>query len=147
MESTTETQRSGWLEMHLDYDGGNTLQETVRWSKFLAIVGFIGLGIYLLVVLVAGSLISTLVQQRYSLEGGALVGLVVVGVIVILAIFAVIVIMLYRFSVLTRRGIALQDQAIFNRGLKSLKIYFMINGVLAVLTLVSTIYNTVNSFI
>ncbi|HTR30072.1 MAG TPA: hypothetical protein VMH27_12430 [Puia sp.] len=138
---------AGFLEMHLDYDGGQTLQETVRWSKFLAIVGIIGLGIYLLAVLVGSSFIAALVQQMYGLEGVGVLGLVIAFVVIILAILIFVVIMLYRFSTLTRRGIDTQDQATFNRGLRSLKTYFLINGIIAILYLLLTILSAVAAFI
>jgi uncharacterized membrane protein len=108
-------------------------------------VGIIALGIYLLLVLVGGSYISALVQQTYGLEGAGLVGLVIAGVIVVLGILIFVVVMLYRFSVLTRRGIETQDQATFNRGLKSLKTYFLINGILGILLLLMTIWSTVSA--
>jgi uncharacterized membrane protein len=147
MENTIERQQGELLEMNLDYDGGNTLQETVRWSKFLAIVGIIGLGIYLLLVLVGGSYIAALFQQTYGLEGAGLAGLVIAGVILVLGVLVFVVVMLYRFSVLTRRGIETQDQAAFNRGLKSLKTYFLINGILGILVLLFTIWSTVIALI
>ena len=147
MDYTTEQQQSGFLEMHLDYDGGNTLQETVRWSKFLSIVGFAGLGIYLLVVLIGGSTIAALFQQLYGVEGSGMIALVIFAIILILAILIFVVLMLYRFSVLTRRGIEMQDQMTFNRGLKSLKIYFIINGIFSILALLAIIVSSVISFI
>jgi heme/copper-type cytochrome/quinol oxidase subunit 2 len=147
MDNANAQQQTELLEMHLDYDGGNTLQETVRWSKFLAIVGIIGLGIYLLAVLVGGSFIGALVQQTYGLEGAGLVGLVIALIIFILAILIFVVVMLYRFSVFTRRGIDSQDQVTFNRGLKSLKTYFLINGIIGILYLLLTIFSTVIALI
>jgi uncharacterized membrane protein len=147
MDNSTQPQQTELLGMNLDYDGGNTLQETVRWSKFLAIVGIIALGIYLLVLLVGGSYIAALFQQTYGLEGAGLVGLVIAGIIVVLAVLIFVVVMLYRFSVLTRRGIETQDQAAFNRGLKSLKTYFLINGIFGILILLLTIVSTVIAFI
>ena len=147
MENATEKQQHGLLEMHLDYDGGNTLQETVRWSKFLAIVGIVGLGIYLIAVLIGSAYIAALFQQAWGVEGGGIAALAIFFIVLILAILIFVVIMLYRFSVLTRRGIETQDQATFNRGLKSLKIYFVINGIFAVLYLLAIIYSSVRSFL
>jgi heme/copper-type cytochrome/quinol oxidase subunit 2 len=147
MDNTKSQQQTELLEMHLDYDGGNTLQETVRWSKFLAIVGMIGLGIYLLVVLVGASFIGALVQQTYGLEGAGLVGLVIAAIIFVLAVLIFVVVMLYRFSVFTRRGIDTQDQVSFNRGLKSLKTYFLINGIIGILYLLLTIFSTIIALI
>lgn len=147
MDYTSEKQPTALLEMHLDYDGGNTLQEAVRWSKFLSIVGIVCLGIYLLLVLIGGSYIAALVQQAFGSESAALIGLVFLIILVVLAVLVFEVVMLYRFSVLTRKGIDMQDQASFNRGLKSLKIYFVINAIIGILYLLVTIFSTVVTFI
>jgi len=50
-----ETPQESFLEMHLDYDGGNILRETIRWSRFLSIVGMVGVGVLILALAVAGS--------------------------------------------------------------------------------------------
>ena len=126
------------LDMHLDYDGWNVLRETVRWSRFLAIVGMVGLGLMLLLVPLAGPRIITLYSAVLpGIEDFA--WLILFVFLVIVAIAGLLVFMLYRFSILTRRGIETQDQAVFNRGLKGLKTYFLISGILALLSLLFNI--------
>ncbi len=133
------------LEMHLDYDGGNILRETVRWSRFLAIVGMVGVGIFFLLLLLAGPRLITLYSS--ILPGiEAFAGLIIILFALILVVAGTLVFMLYRFSVLTRRGIEAQDQALFNRGLKGLKVYFVINGILAVLSLLFTVLSLTSLF-
>jgi hypothetical protein len=129
-----ETPQESFLEMHLDYDGGNILRETIRWSRFLSIVGIVGVGILILALAVAGGgLIALYSRIVPGIETYA--GLLIFIFMLVLAIGATLVVMLYRFSVLTRKGIETQDQAIFNKGLKGLKIYFLISGVLALVGL------------
>jgi hypothetical protein len=140
-----EDNKSDLLGMHLDYDGGNMLKETVRWSRFLAIVGIIGLVIFVLAIMAAAPLMTNVVEQYFGFAGAALVGLSIVFLLVVLAVFVALVVTLYQFSALTRRGIQTQDQTIFNRGLNNLKTYFIISGILGILTLMSTIYTAVSS--
>ena len=140
-------QEDSFLQMHLDYDGGNILQETVRWSRFLAIVGFIGLGIILVGCALASSTFFTLFSTLAP--GGQLLGgaLVVVLLLALLAAWGTAVFMLFRFSALTRRGITQQDQVVFAEAMKCLKIYFIISGVLGVLSLLGNISSFVKLFI
>lgn len=129
--------------MQLDYHGSLTLKETVRWSRFLAIVGFIGLGVCILAILTASSVITPMIQRYYGFNSAGLVGVAVGFSLIVLSVLVVLVVMLYRFSVFTRRGIETQDQVLFNNGLNSLKVYFLISGVLGIISLISTIYNTI----
>ena len=137
------------LQMNLDYDGGNILQETVRWSRFLSIVGIVGLSIALLAFALAGSaLLALLPSFAPGIEGLAVLGSAIV-IAVVVAFFAVcgyVVFMLYRFSTLTRRGIERQDQASFAEGMKCLKIYFIISGILALLGLLGNLFSLTKLF-
>ena len=135
-------QQESLLQMHVDYDGGNILRETVRWSRFLSIVGIVGLTIGALALLLAGStLLAAFSRLSAGLEGLASMGgaIVIVACLIVFAIFAYIIFMLYRFSTLTRKAIDQQDQALFAEGMKCLKIYFIINGVFAVLSLLANL--------
>ena len=142
-------EQESFLQMHLDYDGGNILRETVRWSRFLSIVGIVGLAICLLAVVLAGpTLISTLSRMQPALTsleglGGAIL---IIAVLVVFAVFGFLVYMLYRFSVLTRRGIEQQDQALFSKGMKCLKFYFLVTGILALLGLLSNLLSITTLF-
>ena len=142
-------QQDSLLQMNLDYDGGHILRETVRWSRFLSIVGIVALAFCLLAFALAGTaLLATFSRLAPSLEGleglGAAVGTVLI--VIVLAVFGYIVYMLYRFSVLTRKGVEQQDQAAFAEGMKCLKVYFLINGIFAVLGLLANLYSFTKLF-
>ena len=142
-------QQESFLQMNLDYDGGNILQETVRWSRFLSIVGIVALSVAVLAFALAGTvLLAAFSKLAPGLEALAGLGsaIVITAVLVILAIFGYIVFMLYRFSVLTRRGIEQQDQAAFAEGMKCLKIYFIISGVLALMGLLANVFSLTKLF-
>jgi hypothetical protein len=140
MEQNTE---QSLLELHVDYDGGNTLKETVRWARFVSIVGFIGLGlcvVLFLVFLAAGNAIWGY-YSRFFPAMEAFQAIFMVICLIALAIFAWVVILLYRFATLTRKGIETQDQTLFNLGLRAGKNYFLISGILAILGLLVNLLN------
>lgn len=130
------------LEMHLDYDGGNTLREAVRWSKFLSIVGIAGIGLLLVVGLIA----TPYVLNGYGQLTPESEGIIDVLLITLALYFSALIaaaILLLRFSRLTKKGMDQEDQHIFNRGLKSLKITFMILGILSCLSLLGLLFSLI----
>jgi putative copper export protein len=130
------------LEMHLDYDGGNTLREAVRWSKFLSIVGIAGIGLLLVVGLIA----TPYVLNGYGQLTPESEGIIDVLLITLAFYFSALIaaaILLLRFSRLTKKGMDQEDQHIFNRGLKSLKITFIILGILSCLSLLGLLFSLI----
>jgi len=135
--------------MHLDYDGGHILTETVRWSRFLAIVGIVGLSICLLAFALAGTaVLAALSKLAPGLDTLAGLGsaIVIAALLVIFAVFVYVVYMLYRFSVLTRKAIDQQDQTILAEGMKCLKLYFVISGIFAILGLLGNLLTITKLF-
>ncbi len=143
-------QEQSLLQMNLGYDGGHILHETVRWSRFLSIVGIIAISLTVLVFALAGTaLVAALPTLLPGIAGLADLGTVII-ILVLLVVFAILgftVFMLYRFSVLTRRGIDRQDQATFTGGIKCLKIYFIISGIFAILGLLGNFVSLINLFL
>ena len=142
-------QDDSFLQMHLDYDGGHILTEAVRWSRFLAIVYIIGILICLLILALAGSFLLAAVSKLVpGLD--ALVGLgsaiVIVFVLLIFAIFGFAVYMLFQFSVLTRRAVEQQNQTMLAEGMRCLKIYFLVNGIFAILGLLGNLLTITKLF-
>ena len=143
-------QEQSLLQMNLDYDGGHILHETVRWSRFLSIVGIIAISLMAVVFALAGTaLAAALTTLAPSIAGLADLGTAII-ILVLLAVFAILgfaVFMLYRFSILTRRGIDRQDQVAFTEGIKCLKIYFIISGISAILGLLGNLSSFINLFL
>ena len=143
------TPNDSLLQMNLDYDGGNILRDTLRWSRFLSIVGFVCLALFLLVILLAGSTILMAISRLFPGLGdmeGLGTAIFVIAIVLIFAVLGYAVYMLYRFSTLTRKGIEQQDQAVFNKGIQSLKTYFLIGGILSILSLLSNISTLIRLF-
>ncbi|HXD76777.1 MAG TPA: hypothetical protein VN616_03160, partial [Puia sp.] len=115
------------------------------WSKFLSIASIVGSGLLLLLVAIAGPIFIALYGEELP-DAAGIVGVVVVLAGAYLAAMITAAIFLLRFTSQTRRGIESQDQHLFNRGLKSLKLYFLIVGILSVLTMGVYIYNLFNQF-
>ena len=128
------------ISLQVDYDAGNSLKETARWTKFISILGFICVALVLLALVFAGSIITSL-YARLLPGVDAFAGILMFLIVLVVAIFGFMVFLLYRFSTLVRKGIETHDQASFNRGLGALKLYFIFTGVFAILSLISNFSN------
>jgi hypothetical protein len=124
------------IDLNVDHDASNSLNETARWTKFISIVGIIGVALLLICLAFAGTMVTALTSKMMpGLESysGILIGIL----IIIVAILGLMVSLLYRFSTNIKKGIDTNDQELFNKGLNSLKIYFIISGVFALLSLLT----------
>jgi len=132
------------LELQVDYDSGNRFKEAARWGQFIAIIVFIGIGLCLLIFTFAASNIVDAFAQRnpaIAANGGILIS----ALFVVAAIYVYIYIQLYRFATLIRVAVERQDQVTFNNALKSLKNYFLVSGVLSVLSVIWSLYSTLST--
>ncbi|MBS1974824.1 MAG: hypothetical protein JST13_10760, partial [Bacteroidetes bacterium] len=48
-----ENANDSLASLNVDYDAGNILKETARWTRFLSIVGFVAVAIMLLALIFA----------------------------------------------------------------------------------------------
>ncbi|HEX4372671.1 MAG TPA: hypothetical protein VHZ50_05130 [Puia sp.] len=134
-----ENPQQSLIELNVDYDAGNILREITRWTKFIAITGIIGVACLMLILLFGGNRVITSISDRYMSGSENFRGLILFAIVIIIAVLGLIVFLLYRFSTLIKRGIEMQDQESFNKGLNSLKIYFIISGILALITVLSNL--------
>lgn len=142
-------QPDSFLQMHLDNDSGNILRETVRWSRFLSVVGIIALSFFLLIFLVGYSeVVASLSRLNSAMEGLESLGsAIVIGIVAVcFAILGYTVYMLYRFSTLVRRGIEQQDQAVFSEGMRCLKVYFIVGAAFSFIGLLGNIFSLTRLF-
>lgn len=135
------------FELQVDYDSGTTLNEAAKWAKFIAIIFFICIGFSVLVIAFFSAAIKDAIGTMIPEMGEAAgVGGVLIGaIIIVLIIFTYITILLYKFATLVRQGIATQNQLVFNEGLRNLKNYFLINGIFALIGIVSEVIGTISN--
>ena len=128
------------LDLEIDPTVSRAFREATRWAKFIAITYTIILGIMLLVVVFAGARVaesfSTILEDAQSpfasIIGSALI--LILGVA--LAIGAVLLFFLFKFCSQVKDGLENQDQLLFNNGLKALRNYLMVYGIIALVYVV-----------
>lgn len=132
--------------LQVDSEAVAQFREGAKWARFISIVYLAGILLVALVVTFAGagvkSWLEMYVPSMGSVDMDMLGSIFVFVVIVILAIVGFIYILLYRFANLVRKGILESNQEVFNDGLKYLKYYCIVNGVIALLGIIFSFIGT-----
>lgn len=129
-------------DLEVDASVQHSFWEASRWSRFIAITYAIASGLAVVALLFAGKAILEGFVRAGNMEElagatGILGGFLIVMLLIVLGITATLIVLLLRFANQTRSGLQHGQQATFNNGLKSLKVYFIIYGSL---TLVGTLF-------
>lgn len=108
------------------------LLEAAKWGQFLAIVGYVAMGLLVIVAIVMSFALSAISQFAGSGFPMVLVGLVYV---LLAVIYYFPVTYLYKFSVQMKQAILMQNEALLASGFKNLKSLFKFLGVLTIVML------------
>jgi glucan phosphoethanolaminetransferase (alkaline phosphatase superfamily) len=110
------------------------LLETTRWTKFLAILMFILIGIMILglVAILATDSMAAVMSQGFAAMGTIGASLVA---LLIVALYWYPTYMLYRFSICIKSGITQNDQQLIETGFRCQKNMYRFAGVLTILIL------------
>lgn len=132
-----QNQPSNLFDLHIDSQTSAYLNETAKWAKFFAILGFIACGFFALFAIFGGSVMST-AYNRYGMEGATSPITGAIFTIVYLP-FAVLMFFpcLYQFRFATRLKGAIRnnDQELLNNSLKNQRLYFRFTGILTIIGL------------
>ena len=118
------------------------LLETTRWTKFLAIVGFIAIGVMLLIalsIIFVGPMMSSYKGPASgSFNPFGTLGAVGLGIIYLagICLYFYPVYALIKFSSCIKRGIKNQDQHSLKEGFRHQKNMYSYLGILTIITLV-----------
>jgi hypothetical protein len=125
------------LELQVDETASKNLSDVARWAKFLSIVGFVSITLMAICVIAFQSrIVEALSEILPGLGTDSGLALIITTLVIVAIIFGILLYFLFRASILIKRGIETKNQEAFNKGLASLKAYFTMYGVLAILTLI-----------
>lgn len=110
----------------------NYLLETSKWGKFLAIVGYVGMGF--LVLLGLGVIVGFSIQGSLA-NVGFPAGLIGIVYILLAVIYYFPVNYLYRFSVQMKQGLSLNNELSATSGFENLKSLFKFMGIFTIVVL------------
>ena len=135
------------LDLEVDRDAAQQLTEMSRWAKFLGLLTSIGLGLIFLLMIFLWSRFAALLFPKDEIDAQNLqmgrIFLIVV-ILVIALVVGIMVSFLIKGANRIRLGIHARDQLLFNSGLNSLKNYFAMYGVIALIGLFFELLGLVN---
>ena len=125
------------FELHIDPVSASTLGETAKWTKFLAIVGFVACGFILCFGLFFGAFLGT--AMKFSSEPSAIAAfpttLVSIAYIVIALLYFIPCFYLYRFATRMQTALHNNDQSVLDSSFQSLKSCFKFIGILTIIVI------------
>ncbi len=130
------------MDLHMDDDVRQQLYEAGKWTKFISIVMFVACGLLLLVGLLGGASLLSVFRSLGATYGyfGEFGGVVLIAIIVVfVGVLALVYYFLFTFSRKIKTALLTNNTADLNAGLKSLKIFFIITTVFAMISLLNTI--------
>jgi hypothetical protein len=129
------------LELQVDQTASKNLSDATRWAKFLSVTGFVCMGLMVIFFIAMQSQIISLLSQVVPgfTDLGNLKGVLIAAIIIGAGIVCLLMYFLFKGSVLIKKGIETKSQEIFNNGLASLKAYFIMYGILAIIGLISNL--------
>jgi len=139
MEETSVFEK---FELQLDQTAKDFLKEIAKWAYFLSIVGFVGIGLMLVIAVFAGTIFASMGSAMGGAFGssfGAAMGFVYVF---IAAIYFFPVFYLFKFSVNAKKAFRENDSEALSSSLGYLKSHYKFIGIFmaAILALYALIF-------
>lgn len=139
MEETSVFEK---FELQLDQTAKDFLKETAKWAYFLSIVGFVGIGLMLVIAVFAGTIFASMGSAMGGAFGssfGAAMGFVYVF---IAAIYFFPVFYLFKFSVNAKKAFRENDSEALSSSLGYLKSHYKFIGIFmaAILALYALVF-------
>lgn len=136
VQTAPASNESNLFELHVDHEVSSHLRETAKWAKFLSIVGFVFIGILLLFVLFAGTMISS---YSYSSPIGAALGsrggTQIVLLLAMLALYFFPCLFMFQFANKMLRALRNNDQYTLVASFRQLKLCYKYVGILTLVVL------------
>lgn len=120
-------------KIELEQESLNYLNTTRKWTMFLAILGFIGIGILIIIGLFAGVFLSAFKTSVAS--SGFPEWIIFIVILIMAVIYFFPVLFLFRFSKHTANAVNSLDKEEMKKALKNLKSYYLYIGVLVIIVL------------
>ncbi len=140
-----QNQNTSLFGLGIDENSKAQLSEAARWAKFLAIAGFVGLGLMIIYGIYMSFIFSSMLGQmddRFGGMGGSggLASSLGAGMIVFYIIMAIIgffpLLFLLRFSNKMKAALDSNDQDVLNESFRNLKVYYRYIGIITIISLV-----------
>jgi MFS family permease len=128
MENTTENRK-----IEIGQDSLNQLNTTRKWAMFIAIIGFIFLGLFIVIGALAGTFLSAFSKGDAARSVPEILVFILLILIAIINFFPVL--FLFRFSKHIHKTIQTLDKEELRKAIVNLKAFFLYLGILIIVVL------------
>mgnify|MGYP005990204839 CR=1 FL=1 len=126
-QSTTQT------DLTINNQSISFLKETAKWTNFLAIMGFIGIGLIVILAFFMGAVFSSLPNaDAMPFDAGPVM---TITYLLMGALYFFPVLYLYRFADNMKKALANKDENILTEAFKNLKSHYKFVGILTIIML------------
>jgi len=114
--------------IQLDNDGLNQLYATRKWSMFLSILGFVFLGLVLVISVIM--IITGGINSRIGYSAAAMIPLILISATYFFPIYY-----LFKFSYFSKLALNNKDMGLLSTSLRYLKMHYRFMGILVIIIL------------
>jgi hypothetical protein len=133
------------FELEVDQTASRNLIDAAKWARFIAIFCFVAMGCFLLIIIAFQSrMTNTLTSYIPGMSESGGFGILIGVIIFLFALISVILVFLLRGANLIKKGIDTKNQQELIDGLRALKTYFAIYGVLAIIGVVMNLIGLIS---
>lgn len=108
------------------------LYEATKWARFIAIVGFVFIGLIVLIALVMALALSAMPLPGLGVSGG----FIALFYMILAAVYFFPVLYLFRFGTKTQDALERMDSIELENGIKNLKANFKFVGIMLIVSIV-----------
>jgi len=118
--------------LHLNEQAVDALRESAKWSMFLSILGFVGIGFMVILAVFMGFAMSMIPNSSDLGPFGAMKGFLSLMYLILAAIYFFPILYLYRYSSQMKRGLQMADSETVSNALVNLKSHHKFLGITAI---------------
>src|SRR6185437_11613645 len=122
------------FKIEVDEIAKSYMLETARWAKFLAILGFIGIGLLFLSSIIL-FIVIIVNGNAFDLSNNSQIGIEALVYVIGAPLYFYPVFALYKFSRLIKTAIATSNKQLFDKAFKFLKGLFKYMGIIAIINI------------
>ena len=138
-----QNQDSSLFGINVDQSGKSHLADAAKWAKFLAVMGFIGCGLIVIIGIFFGSFFSMFSSQmggnnpynELPVSSTGFGSIMAVLYIIIALIYFFPCLYLFRFATKMKTALASNDQLVLNTSFQNLKAAFRFVGIMMIIGL------------
>lgn len=124
------------INLELNEQAVAALRESAKWSYFLSILGFIGIGFMLLAAIFMGSIMAAVPNDPYGQGGmnpfGMMKGFISILYVIIALLYFFPILYLYRYASGMKQGLLMSDSDTVSNALVNLKSHHKFLGITAI---------------